>query len=36
MNYQSLLLAQDILIMLFMALSVIGLGSLLILLRKYN
>ena len=36
MTYQNLMYAQDILIILFLILSVIGLGSLLILLRKYN
>jgi len=36
MTYQNLMYAQDILVILFLILSVIGLGSLLILLRKYN
>ena len=36
MSYESSLLVTDILLMLFMALSVIGLTSLLIILRKYH
>jgi len=36
MSYESSLLAIDILLMLFMALSVIGLTTLLIMLRKYR
>ena len=36
MYYESILLAQDILLMLFMLVSIIGLTTLLITLRKYR
>jgi hypothetical protein len=36
MSYESIMLAQDLLLMLFMLVSVIGLASLLITLRKFR
>mgnify|MGYP003657285307 FL=1 len=36
MYYESILLAEEILLMLFMLLSCIGMTTLLILLRKYR
>jgi hypothetical protein len=36
MSYESIMLVQDLLLMLFMLVSVIGLTSLLITLRKFR
>jgi hypothetical protein len=36
MYYESILLAEEILLMLFMLLSCIGLATLLLMLRKYR